>query len=211
MFCPETGSFFRRSQGVHIRPPSPGLPRQRTEPVRIQRSSAEMSAEPDGKQIAPCCAFRHMKFPGDDGGAADLVVVKHPVCGPAFRFPAGPVREEDHPPERFRVRHVVAFPRSVVLFRLVEDLFHADSMICSDFFVVFTHDEKLHLSVLIGTVLLRGKSHAIYTYKCTIEWAANGSSCSFLLEGDLRVDEGSDPDVPNRNRSCSCGSGENIA
>ena len=152
MSYPVTEFSFRRSEGIQIRPPSPGLPRQRTEPVRIQRSSAEMSAEPDGKQIAPCGAFRHMKFLCDDGGAADLVVVKHPVCGPAFRFPAGPVREEDHPPERFRIRHVIAFPRSVVLFRLVKDLFHADSMICSDFFVVFTHDVKLHLSVLICAV-----------------------------------------------------------
>ena len=145
---------YRISQGFQIWPTSPALPCQRTEPVRIPRVSAEMSAEPDGKQITPRGAFRHMKFLRDDGGAADLVVVKHSVCGPAFRFSAGPVREEDHPPERFRIRHVVAFPGSVVLLRLAEDLLHADSMICSDFFVVFTHDVKLHLSVWICAVRL---------------------------------------------------------
>ena len=132
---------FLPSQYIQAQPPSPVPPGQSPEDVQILRPAAEMSSEPDGEQITPCGTFRHMEFLRDDGGAADFVVVKHSVSGPAFRFPAGPVRQKDHSPERFGTRHIVPFPRRGILFRLAKYLVHADPLIGSDFFDVFTHDD----------------------------------------------------------------------
>ena len=97
-------------QRVQSEVTSSALTRQMPQRFRRGPSVPEMSAEPDGKQITPRGAFRHVEFLRDDGGAADLFVIKHPVGCPAFRFPAGPVRQKYHAPERFGPRHVVLFP-----------------------------------------------------------------------------------------------------
>ena len=89
----------------------------------------EMPAEPDGKQITPRGAFRHMKSLRDEGRISHILVIEHLVSGPALRFPAGPVRQQDHPPQRFGSRHIILFPGGVVVFRLAQDLVHTDSLI----------------------------------------------------------------------------------
>ena len=98
----------------HIQPEvtSFALVRQTAQGFRCTPSLLpEMSAEPDREEIPSRGAFRHMEFPRDDGGISHLLVIEHPVGGPAFRLSAGPVRQQDHPPERFRPRHIVLFSR----------------------------------------------------------------------------------------------------
>ena len=149
-----------------------------------------MPAEPDGQQIPPRGAIRHVKFLRDDGGVAHPLVVEHLVGGPAFRFPAGPVRQQDHPPQRFGSRHIILCPGGVVVFRLAQDLVHADALIRSDLFVVFTHDNvRIFLSfsfLWMGYMCKRIRCLGILSYKCTIVRAVNGSwriLSSWLMEG----------------------------
>ena len=173
----------------HIQPEvtSFALVRQTAQGFRCAPSLLpEMSAEPDREEIPSRGAFRHMEFPRDDGGISHLLVIEHPVGGPAFRLSAGPVRQQDHPPERFRPRHIVLFPGSGILFRLAEDLIHSDALIRSDFLVVFTHDINRIFHSFYGWVHVQ-RPHKCVSVDSVVHLYAGTGGERFIMTPFVRV------------------------